>query len=106
MQIQINTDRNIEADDHLTTDVEDAVQGALGRFGERITRVEVHLSDVNAAKGGRDNRCLIEARVAGMPPVAVDEQAHSLRDAIRGAAGKLERALATRLGRIDDRSPG
>ena len=103
MKIQINTDRNIETDDRLSTDVEEAIESALGRFAHRITRVEVHLSDLNAAKGGRDRRCVMDARVAGLNPVAVDEQAHTPRDAVRGAAGKLERALDTRLGRIDKR---
>ena len=103
MQIQINTDNNIETDDRLTADVEIAINGALGRFAGRITRVEVHLSDVNGAKGGRDTRCVMEARVAGLKPVAVDAQADSARDAARGAAGKLERALDTRLGRLSGR---
>ena len=103
MRIQINTDRNIETDDRLTADVEEAIENALGRFAERITRVEVHLSDINADKGGRDTRCVMEARVAGLNPVAVDEQAHTPRDAARGAAGKLERALDTRLGRLGRR---
>lgn len=99
MQIQINTDRNIPSDDQVTRQVEDAVTGALDRFAGRITRVEVHVSDVNGRKGGRDIRCVMEARVAGLAPVAVDEQADTIQAAAQGAAGKLERALDTRLGR-------
>jgi ribosome-associated translation inhibitor RaiA len=103
VQIQINTGRNVEVDDLLTADVEAAVASAIGRFGERITRVEIHLSDENADKGGRDTRCLMEARVAGLPPIAVDVKANSTREAVRGAAGKLERALDSRLGRAQRR---
>lgn len=99
MQIQINTDRNIPADDQVHGQVEQAVTGALGRFGERITRVEVHLSDVNGHKGGRDIRCLMEARLAGFPPVAVDEQAETIQAAVHGASGKLARVLDTRVER-------
>lgn len=99
MQIQLNTDRNIPADPHVRAQVEAAVTGALSRFGPRITRVEVHLTDVNGQKGGRDIRCVMEARVAGLPPVAVDEQAHTVQLASEGAARKLERALDSRLGR-------
>jgi len=102
MQIQINTDRNIETDDRLTADVQGAIEGALGRFADRITRVEVHLSDVNGGKG-RDTRCVMEARVAGLKPMAVDDQADNPRDAARGAAGKLERALDSWLGRLSGR---
>jgi hypothetical protein len=100
VQIQVNTDRNIEGGDQLEAEVRDVVAGALGRFGDRITRVVIHLSDVNAHKGGRDTRCVMEARVAGLEPVGVEDLAHDLDGAVRGAAGKLARALDTRLGRL------
>lgn len=103
MQIQINTDSHIEADPDLRKAVEATVAGALGRFGERLTRVEVHLTDVNANKGGRDIRCVMEARAAGLQPVMVDELANDVDSAVREAAGKLERALDTRFGRINRR---
>lgn len=103
MQIQINTDRHIEGDQRLRESVEATVSSALGRFGDRITRVEVHLSDVNADKGGRDTRCVMEARVAGLKPVTVDELADGPDEATREAAGKLQRALETRLGRLGRR---
>ena len=103
MQIQINTGRHIEADAALRESVEAEVTGTLGRFGERLTRVEVHLTDVNADKGGRDTRCVMEARPAGLQPVKVDELAHSVDAAVRAAVGKLERALDTRLGRLRGR---
>ncbi len=47
MQIQINTDRNIEGHEELANEVEAALEAAVGRFAHRITRVEVHLSDLN-----------------------------------------------------------
>jgi ribosome-associated translation inhibitor RaiA len=103
VQIQINTGRHIEADARLRESVEAEVTGTLGRFGERLTRVEVHLTDVNADKGGRDTRCVMEARPAGLQPVKVDELAHSVDAAVRAAAGKLERALDSRLGRLGRR---
>ena len=103
MQIQVNTDRNIEGTDRLVQEVEDMITGSLKRFGDRITRVEVHLSDVNAQKGGRDTRCVMEARAAGLEPVAVDELARDVQQAVRGAVGKLERALDTRLGKLGRR---
>lgn len=99
MQIQINTGHHVEADASLTADVEDTIRDALERFAERITRVEAHLNDVNGAKGGRDSRCMLEARLAGMQPIAVEVKAESHRDAAREAASKLTRALDSRLGR-------
>lgn len=103
MQIQVNTDRNIEGDDRLVHKVKESVAGTLARFGDRITRVEIHLSDVNAQKGGRDTRCVMEARAAGLDPVAVDALAGDVRQAVREAAGKLTRALDTRLGKLGQR---
>lgn len=99
MQIHVNTDRHIESDDALREKVKDSVRSSLSRFGEQITRVEVHLSDLNAQKGGRDTRCVIEARMAGFPPVTVDDTAHEVDGALRNATGKLIRALETRRGK-------
>lgn len=100
MQIQVNTGNNIESDDKLIQKVKTTVAGSLERFGDRITRVEVHLSDVNAQKGGQDIRCVVEARAAGLDPVAVDDMAEDVQRAVRGAAGKLQRALDSRLGKL------
>ncbi len=100
MQIQVNTDHNIEGGDRLIRKIETTVAESLERFADRITRVEVHLSDVNAQKGGQDIRCVAEARAAGLDPVAVDDQAEDVQRAVRGAVGKLERALDSRLGKL------
>jgi len=99
VQIQINADGSLDRDPGMMAEVEESVRNTLGRFQDRITRVEVHLSDVNGDKGGVDTRCLIEARVAGKPPVAVEEQAANVPAALRGATGKLVRLLDTRIGR-------
>ncbi|MBA3732066.1 MAG: hypothetical protein H0W93_06880, partial [Gammaproteobacteria bacterium] len=49
MQIQINTDSNIEGRERLTREVEAVVLSALGRrFSDQITRLEIHFSDVNS----------------------------------------------------------
>jgi len=79
MQIQINTDRNIEGKEPLTAQISGVVEAALSRFSDHVTRVEVHLSDENADKSGQhDNRCLIDARLEGRRPVAVTHTAASL----------------------------
>lgn len=60
MQIQVNTDDNIDGDVALIAQVEADVRDGLSRFADQITRVEVHLSDENANKGGSDDqRCMI-----------------------------------------------
>lgn len=100
MQVQINTDRNIEGNEALAARVSDVVESALSRFSERVTRVEVHLSDENAYKGGQhDNRCMMEARVEGRQPMAVTHTAATRDQAVDGAAGKLARMIESALGR-------
>jgi len=103
MKIQINTDSNIEGSEELTQQTQAVVESALERFAEHITRVEVHLSDENGDKGGTDKRCVMEARLEGMQPVAVTDQAENMEQAINGAADKLERLLDHELGRLSDR---
>lgn len=104
MQIQINTDNNIEGREELAMQVEGVVQDSLSRFSDQITRVEVHLSDENSHKSGQDDkRCMMEARLEGRQPAAVTHQAATLSEAVDGAAEKLTALLESTLGRLRDR---
>ncbi len=101
MQVQIYTDKNIEGSEQLTHEVQAAVEATLGRFGEQLTRVEVHLSDENGHKSrGEDKKCVMEARPAGMQPVAVTHVAATLDQAVGGATEKMERLLDSTFGRL------
>jgi len=105
MQIQVHTDHNIEGHQALTDHVSGVVERALNRVGEHITRVEVHLSDVNGDKSGpSDKRCMMEARLEGRQPVAVTHQAATLDRAVDDAADKLTRLIESTLGRRSDRA--
>src|SRR5690349_6039566 len=78
MQIHVNTDRNIEGSARMTAYFTDTLHGALDRFQDQITRVDVHLSDENAEKEGSDDkRCLLEARLKGLKPVVVSHYAEN-----------------------------
>jgi len=104
MKIQINTDNNIEGSDLLTQQTQAVVESALERFTQQITRVEVHLSDENSShKGGTDKRCVMEARLEGMQPVVVTDQAEHIEQAVHGAAGKLEKLLDHELDKLNNR---
>lgn len=108
MQIQLNTDNNLVGSEDLAAQLEADVRAALERFSERITRVEVHLTDLNSGeKGGTDKRCMMEARIAGRQPMSVSHEAATVDLAIDGAAGKLGHALDTVFGKFDaDRRRG
>jgi ribosome-associated translation inhibitor RaiA len=101
MQIQINTDSNIEGREELASHVKGVVESALQRFSDRITRVEVHLSDQNAHKSGQDDkRCMMEARIEGRQPTSVTHTAATLDQAIDGSAEKLKRSIESTLERL------
>lgn len=104
MEIQFNTDNTIESRDELARRVEDSIAAILGRFGEKMTRVEARLSDISTHKMGQaDIRCLLEARLAGRKPVAVSHRDDSVEQAVTGAAEKLKRALESTFGRLENR---
>ena len=104
MQIQIHTDHNIEGHQALAAQVSGVVESALSRFGDHVTRVDVHLSDENSdKKGGNDGmRCMMEARLEGRQPIAVTHQAGSLNQAVAGAADRLANMIENTRGRLDE----
>jgi ribosome-associated translation inhibitor RaiA len=104
MKIQINTDRNIAGREKLAAHFKAVVEDALSRFSDHITRVEVHLSDENSRQksGHDDKRCVLEARLEGLQPIAVTHQAATLDQAVDGAAEKLKKSLESTLGRLHD----
>jgi ribosome-associated translation inhibitor RaiA len=103
MQIQFNTDHNIEGREALAAKVRGVVESALSRISDHITRVEVHLSDESSHKSGpNDKRCMMEARLEGHQPIAVTHHAGTLDQAVDGAADKLNRLIESTLGRLRD----
>ncbi len=95
MQVQINTDHNIEGHATRVAEVSRVVESALDRFSDQITQVDVHLSDENSdKKGGNDDiRCMIEAHLEGHRPFAVTDQAATVGEAVDGAVDKLSRLI-------------
>jgi ribosome-associated translation inhibitor RaiA len=100
MQVQINTDHSVKVHDSESAQLLRIVEGAVSRFEKDITRVEMHLSDENAAGGSPDDkRCLLEARIKGRKPLAVSHLADSVILAVEGAAEKLARSIESDVGR-------
>jgi len=105
MLIQVNTDSNTHGTLELTSGVEAFIEEKLGRFAERITRVEVHLNDENSPSkaAGDDRRCMIEVRMANMDPITTTEHADTYDKALRGAANKMQDRIETILGKLGKR---
>lgn len=102
MKIQINAG-DVQMSDAIRSHINERINQGLNRFADRITRVEVHLKDENAKKGGADKRCTIEVRPANRQPMAVEEGHEDLYTAITAAAHKAERAVAHLFERLDER---
>lgn len=101
MNIQVNTDHNIEGSAELNSYIETNLTTCFERFTEAITRIEVHISDKNGKKTvGADKHCLLEARVANHQPVVVSHNAETVYKAVDMASDKLLRALDNMAGKM------
>ena len=104
MQIQFNTDSFISGNDELTERLSGILRNSLSKYEGKITRLEVHLSDEDGNKSGqKDKRCLLEARVANIKPIAVTSYDNSIDQAVNGAIPKLISAIDSTLGKMNAR---
>lgn len=102
MQIQVNTDSNVSGREEQADRIAATVQARLVRFGDHLTRVEVHLADESAGRTtGADHRCMIEARPAGRQPIAVTSHAPTVDESVASAVSKLVTVLAREHDRRD-----
>lgn len=101
--IQINY-ANFDKSDALESHVRERLDHSIGRLTDRLTRVEVHLADESGVKKQtpNDKRCLLEARPRGLDPIAVEEHADDIFDAVSAASDTLKRALTRRFEKLDD----
>ena len=103
MQILLHADPHTDGSALMAQHLQLVVKEALERFGERVTRVEAHLSDANGpTKTSADGiHCTLEARLVGEEPVVVKDHAANAHQAIAGAVRKLKRALGTAIAKHD-----
>lgn len=103
MIVQLNTDKNIQGTEKLESIVSDKINRVLKPYVDHITRVEVHLSDTNAHKTGKnDIQCKIEARMEGIQPVTAVSKDDSKEKALDSAVTKIKAALTTIVGKRRD----
>jgi len=96
--IEVRAASSVKGSAGLDAFAEQVVTAALSRFLPRLTRIDVHLSDDNAAReGGNDKRCQIEAHPASQQPVSASATAATLEKALTTAANHMKRLLTRRL---------
>ncbi|GMN03125.1 HPF/RaiA family ribosome-associated protein [Erythrobacter sp. MTPC3] len=102
MQFQFNSDSSVMGTANVAERIENQVRQRLERFEDRLTRLEVHVSDENARKGGADDKnCTIEARPRGGNPIGVTGKASDVDTAARKAATTLAQRLERHFGKSE-----
>lgn len=104
MHILLHSDLNTDGSLLMTEHFTGVVNGALGRYGDRVTRVEAHLRDVDgqARSSAGEIHCTLEARLVGRAAVVVKAHAGNAHEAIDGAVRRLRRAVGAEIGKHDD----
>jgi ribosome-associated translation inhibitor RaiA len=102
MQFQFNTDSSVMGTDNVAERIEAQVRHKLERFEDRLTRLEVHVTDENGRKGGGDDKaCTIEARPRSGKPLGVTAHAADVDTAARQAANTLAQRLERHFGKAE-----
>jgi len=100
MLIEVRTDGNINGSEQFSDRVKAVLRTALERYGDRIRRVDVHLSDAVSNKSSHDDKCCsIEARRDGCKPILATHQGSTMDQAIHGAVHKLKKSVDSAFGK-------
>ena len=100
MQFQFNSDSSVMGIANVAERIEAMMRTKFARFEDRLTRIEVHVSDENGRKHGSDDKtCTIEARPRGGRPIGVTEHGEKVDATARKAAQTMVQRLERVLGR-------
>ena len=98
MSAVMNSDNQTLLGSDTSQRVETLVETRLARISDRLTRVEVHVSDVDGPRsGGDDKKCVIELRPNGMRPITVSDQASTVERAVTAATYRAPKAFVRQL---------
>lgn len=102
MLVQINTDNRVEGTEASNSAIEERVRERLSRFADRLTRIELHLRDVDGDRNGSQGiEAKLEARPAGGQPIVVNDQAASVDSAVSSVIRKAVDILDRSFGKLD-----
>lgn len=103
MHLQLNPAQGVALSDALETHIRQQLESVERRFGERLTRLEVYMSDVNGPKGGINKLCKLEARPSGGDPLFAEALGETAYEAVTTAVKRLESVLGSHFGKLDRR---
>jgi ribosomal subunit interface protein len=91
--------RHVDLTEALLAHVERRLRFWLSRFGPRIRRVAVKLTDLNGPRGGFDKRCQITVTLSPSGKVMVEATDADLHTAIDLASDRLQQSVTRELER-------
>ncbi|WP_417431134.1 HPF/RaiA family ribosome-associated protein [Halpernia sp.] len=101
MEILINTDNNIDGTAQMIAYFKEETKISFERFSDHLTRIEIKISDENGDKSGeKDKRCVLEARIKGMQPIAVTGFGNTVEKAFHAAVDKMKTSLDSTMGKL------
>ena len=98
--------KGIRVTKKLKTHVERQLRFAMGRFGDRVRRVRVHLTDINGPKGGDDIQCRIQTHLAPRGELVIRETRGDAFSAIVRASARASHSVSRHLARRHMRRRG
>lgn len=103
MRVQFNNDNTTSFDPEFRADTESRIRERLSRFADRLTRIEVHLRDIDgpSTETSRGIEATLEARPASGRPLAATDRARRAGEAVNGALGKIVARLDSTFGKLD-----
>jgi len=91
--------RNLKLTSAQREIVERRLAFALGRFGDRVGRVTVSLTDLNGPRGGLDQHCRIEVSLVPSGTVMAEATDAEIEPAVSRAAERAARCVKSELDR-------
>lgn len=89
----------IEVDPPLREHIERRTQLSLSRLSERISRIEIYLSDLNGPRGGVDKHCKIEVHLTNLPVAVLDDLDSDMPRLVDRCLARITRLVTKRLER-------
>lgn len=98
MEVEIRS-QNLHVDKATETHVELRMQYALEQFNSWITRVSVHLEDVNGPRRGVDKQCRILVNLKGGKTIKIEDLDVDIIAAVNRAADRVGQAVSREVDR-------
>ena len=102
MQLDVRR-HGIDIDETSRDRLERRVEFALGRLGQHVSRVWVHLADAHGPRGGSDKRCRVLVRLQHLPDVLIEDHDSDLNVVIDRAVNRAGLTVRRELGRRNSR---